>query len=122
MHELLVLLTRDLLPVVVLAEERDDRDTGVTADDGDRCIGGTDVRSTRDEACSTHDVECGDTEETTRVEDTGFLEDRGDDGYGRVDGVGDDKNVRFGRDAGDGRGEVTNDGCVRLYLSISSSP
>lgn len=60
------------------------------------------------------DVEGRYAENAGGVEDTGFFERAGDDGYGRVDGVRDDEDVRLGGDAGDGGGEVADDGGVGL--------
>jgi hypothetical protein len=48
------------------------------------------------------------------VENTMFLEDLGDNGDCRVDGVGDDKDECFGSRRGDANGQVMNNASVDL--------
>jgi hypothetical protein len=48
------------------------------------------------------------------VENTMFLEDLGDNGDCRVDGVGDDKDECFGSRRGDANSQVMNDASVDL--------
>lgn len=48
------------------------------------------------------------------VEDAVLLEHFSNDGDGRVDGVGDDKDECLGRDRGDSSSKVTNDTSVDL--------
>ena len=71
--------------MVGLREQRDDGDTGVTADDGDGLVGGVGALDLGDEAGGTDDIEGGDTEEALGVVDALGLEDLGDDGDGGVD-------------------------------------
>ena len=52
--------------------------------------------------------------EPLRIKDTVLLEDLGDDGDGRVNGVGDDKDERLWRALRDTGGEVADDACVDL--------
>lgn len=68
----------------------------------------------REETRRTNDIECGDAKETSRIENTGFLENRGDDGDGGIDWVGDDEDVGFGSGFGDGLRKVTNDAGIGL--------
>ena len=62
-----------------------------------------------------HDVERGDAEKAGGVKGSGPLEHGSGDGNGAVDWVGDDEDVSFWRDSGDGLGEVTNNACVGLW-------
>ena len=74
----------------------------MATDDGDFAFVGVNAGDFGEEAGGTDDVEGGDAEDAAGVVDAGFLEDLGDDGDGRVDGVGDDEDVGFGGDTRDG--------------------
>ena len=97
-----------------LREEGHDGDPRVAADDGDGCRARVRAREACEEAGRAHDVEGGDPEEPARAERARALEHGRDDGHRRVDGVGDDEDVRARGDARDGRGEVAHDARVRL--------
>ena len=112
MDELLVDLARDTLAVRSLGKKRNDRGTRVTTDDGHRNILGVRTGNASKEALGTDDVEGGNTEDVGGVVNTSFLKDGGDNGDGGVDRVGDDEDVSLGGDAGDGSGEVADDGGV----------
>jgi hypothetical protein len=67
LHEVLVLLSLDVLALGGLAEERNDGDARVAADDGDLDVLGVGVFDLAEEARGTDDVEGGDTEEAERA-------------------------------------------------------
>lgn len=98
--------------VVALAEEGNDSDTRVTADDGDVLILGVSALDLRDEAAGADNVEGSDTEEGLGVVDALGLEDLGADGDGGVDGVGDDEELGLGGGVGNSLGEIADDGGV----------
>lgn len=98
--------------VVALAEERNDGDTRVTADDGNLLVLGVGALDLGDEAASSDNVEGGDTEQLLGVVDTAGLEDLGADGHGGVDGVGDDEELGLGGGLGNSLGQVADDGGV----------
>lgn len=105
----LVLLARDILTLRSLAEDRDNGDTRVTTDDGDVDVLGVGVLDLTQESGGSDDIEGGNTEQSLLVKDTGLLENLGEDGDGRVDGVGDDENVGLGGVLGNCLGEVPDD-------------
>ena len=116
LDESLVLLALDVLAEGGLREEGDDGDTGVATDDGDLDVLRVGLLDLGKEARGTDDVEGGDTEETLLVKDTVLLEDLGEDGDGRVDGVGNDEDVGLGGVLGDGLGEVADDRGVGVLV------
>lgn len=69
LHEVLVLLSLDVLAQGGLAEERNNGDTRVAADDGDLDVLGVGVLDLAEEARGTDDVEGGDTEEAARAKE-----------------------------------------------------
>jgi hypothetical protein len=62
-----------------------------------------------DKGLGTNDIEGGDTEKTLGVKDSLGLEDFGGDWDGRVDGVGDDEDISFWCDVGNGFDEAFDD-------------
>jgi len=74
------------------------------------------------EAPGAYDIESCDTEDAAGVKDTGLFEGGSNDGNGRVDGVRDDKNVGFWRDAGNGCSKVSDDGGVGLVTRQNLNP
>jgi hypothetical protein len=113
--DLLIRFAFDGLAEGALGEQGHDGGAGVATDDGDNGLLGVRVGDLAEEARGTDDVEGGDTKDAAGVEDTGLLKNLSDDGDRRVDGVGDNENMRFGRDAGYGASEVADDGGVRLW-------
>ena len=99
---------------VALADQWDDGDTAVATNDDNVLIGRVGVLDLGDESRGADDVEGGDTEQALRVVDALGLEDLGGDGDGRVDGIGNDEDVGLGGSIGDGLGQVTNNGGVRV--------
>jgi hypothetical protein len=123
-HQVRVGLTAsggDLGALGDLAEEGDDGDARVAADDLDVGLGRVGLGELGDKGRGADDVEGGDAEEPAGVEDAGLLVDLGDDGDGRVDGVGDDEHVRLGRRLGRRLREVADDGGIGL-VEVSAQP
>lgn len=54
-----------------------------------------------------------------RVKDTSLLQDLGEDGHGRVDGVGNDQDEGLGAGVGDGLSEGRADASVDLLWGVS---
>ena len=97
-----------------LGEQQDNHGTTVSTDNGDghlvrvhACNGGS-------EAHSADDIKGGDAKHMFGVICTSLDEHGCDNGYGGVDGVGDDEDMCFGGDTTDSTGKVMDDGCVGL--------
>ena len=118
-HELVVGLAGNILAKVGLGKEGDDRGSAVATNDGDNSLRRLGALDTSKETGGADNIKGGDTEETTRVENTGLLESGGDDGDGGVNRVGDDKDVGFGCDAANCGSEVADNGCVGLVILVS---
>ena len=118
-NEGLVGLTGDRARVLGLGDEGNDGRARVATDDSHGNVLGVSLGEAGKEALSANDVEGGDTEDVGGVVHAGLLEDGRDDGDGRVDGVGDDKDVRLGRNARDGSGKVADDRRVRVEEVIT---
>jgi hypothetical protein len=108
------LVLNDALASIEVAQEGDDGGAGVATNNRDDRLGRVGVGNRADETGGTDNVEGGDTEKTLGVEDTGLLKGSSDDGYGRVDRVGDDEDVRIRGNAGNSGGEVADDGRVSV--------
>ena len=80
--------------------------------DGDLGVLGVSALDAAQEGAGSNDVQSGNTEQSLGVEDTGLLVDLGEDGDGRVDGVGDDADHGLGAVFGTCLGEVSDDGSV----------
>jgi hypothetical protein len=123
----------NLLALGGLREEGNDGGSRVTSDDGDGGVLGGGSSEARKERRRANDIEGGDTEEAVEesriracsselgqrnsplgVVDTGLLEDLGDDGDGRVDGVGNDTDASLGGRLGGSGSEITDDRGVGL--------
>jgi hypothetical protein len=89
LHELFPSLSLDGPSVAALREQRNDRRSAVSADDGDGGIRGRGGRDACEETRCAYDVERGDAEDALRIVYAGFFKGRGNDGNGRVDWVGD---------------------------------
>lgn len=101
---------------VRLGEEGDDGGAGVAADNGDLVLAGR-LGLASDgggEGSGTDNVEGGDAEETAGVVRTGLLQGLGEDGDGRVDGVGDDEDEGVRASVGNGLGKRLADTSVDL--------
>lgn len=98
--------------MVALAEERDDSDTGVTANDSDVLVLGVGSLDLRDEAAGADNIQSGDTEKGLGVVDTAGLEDLGADRNGRVDGVRNDEELGIGSRLSNSLGEIADNGGV----------
>ena len=118
--ESIELVFRDVDCGLGLTEQRNNSGARVTSDNRDVQLGRILLSGDlSNEGLSTDDVEGSDTKELLGIEDTGVLEDFGSDGDGRVDGVGDDKNVGLGTVLGDGNHEVSDDASVGLEEIIA---
>lgn len=95
-----------------LREEWDDGDARVASHNSDVLIDWVGVLNLGDKSGSADDIESGDTEETLWVVDSLGLEDLCDDWDGRVDWVGDDKDVGVWCRLCGCFGEVAHDGGV----------
>lgn len=123
----------NLLALGGLREEGNDGGSRVSSDDGDGGVLGGGSSEAGKEGRRANDIKGGDTEEATDgrrisacswlkergnsplgVVDTGLLEDLGDNGDGRVDGVGNDTNASLGGGLGGSGGEVADDRGVGL--------
>lgn len=123
----------DLLALDGLREKGNDGGSRMSSDDGDGGVLGGGSSEARKEGRRANNIEGGDTEEAVGerristcsyasergnsplgVVDTGLLEDLGDDGDGRVDGVGNDTNASLGGGLGGSGGEVADDRGVGL--------
>ena len=102
-----------------LGEEKDDSYAGMVTHDGHGYLPWVSARDAAKEVRGADDVGRGDAEEPARVEGARVLEDLGDDGYGRVDWVGDDEGVRVGCVLADCLGEVAHDGRVGVEEVIA---
>ena len=120
-HKSIQFVAGDVDGRLCLAEERHDRLAGVSADDGDgqllRVLLASDGS---DEGLRADHIESGDTKELLGVEDVGLLQDLGSDGDSRVDGVGDDENVRLGAVLCDALDETFDDASVDLEKIITA--
>jgi hypothetical protein len=125
LHKGLVCLTRDVLALGSLGKKRNNGDTGVTANNGNVDVLGVGRLDLTEETGGADDVKRGNTEEpgvsnVTKshllllVEDTSLLVDLGEDGHGRVNGVGDDEDHGLGAVLSARLGEALNDGGVGL--------
>ena len=86
----------------------------MATDNSDGCLERVRSSDASEEARGADDVEGCDTEKLAGVKGAGFFEDGGNDRDSRVYGVGDDKDMSSGGDAGDGGGKVANNACVGL--------
>lgn len=116
LDESLVLLSLDVGTLAGLAQEGDDGDTRVTADDSDVDVLRVGALDLSEESRGSDDIKRRDTEESLLVEDTGLLEDLGEDWDGGVDRVGDDEDVSLGRVLSNGLGEVSDDRGVGVLV------
>jgi hypothetical protein len=114
------LVSRDVNSRLGLAEEGDDGLSRVATDDGDgQALGVRLAHDLGDEGLGTNDIEGGDTEQALGVKDSLGLEDLGGDRDSGVDGVGDDENVGFGGNLGDGLDEALDDAGVDVEEVIT---
>lgn len=97
-----------------MREQRDNGDTRVTTGNGDLGILGVDTGNRANKARGTDHVEGGNTIYLFGVKLASFLEDLGDNGDGRVDGVGDDEDVGIWCSLCNCLGKVSDDGCIGL--------
>lgn len=116
--ELVSGLTGDL-GVVGLRHEGNDGDTGVAANNGEVLLGGVGLLELRDESLGSDDVEGGDTEELLGVVSGLGLENLGNNGDGRVDGVGNHTDKGAGGVLTDGLGKVSHNGGVGVEEIVS---
>ena len=87
----------------------------MSAHDGDDEFGGgVSRRDFCSEGRCTHDVEGRDTEKSLRIEDFVRFHDFGNDGDGRVDGIGDDEDECFGTVYCDSLCQISNDASVNF--------
>ena len=122
MHELVINLTGDALAIRRLGENGDNSGTTVATDDSHNSVIGGSTSDAGQEACSTDNVKGSDTEDAAGVEDTSLFEGLGNDGDGRVDGVGDNKDVSIRSNTGDSRSKVADNGGVGLFsMSINAN-
>lgn len=117
--ESLVSLTLDTLGDAGLGEKGNDGNTRVTSDDGDVGVLGLRSLDLGQKGGRPDNVEGGDTKQPLGVKDTLLLQDLGEDGDGRVDGVGDDQDTSVGGVLGGGLGEVTDNGSVGVEEVIT---
>lgn len=104
-----------------LAEEGHDGLARVATNDGDGEVLGIGLANDfSDECLSTNDIERGDTEQALGVEDSLGLKNLSSDGDSRVDGVGDDQDVGFGGNIGNGLDEALDDAGVDVEEVITS--
>jgi hypothetical protein len=94
----------------------------VTTNDSDAGVLRRGTDGLGQEAPGAYDIESCDTEDAAGVKNTSLFEGASDDGNGRVDGVRDDKNVGFWRNAGNGCGEVSDDGGICLVTHQILNP
>jgi hypothetical protein len=118
-HKFLPLLALETLTSRDLREERDNGDTAVSTDDRDVVVFRVSACNFGEEAGGANDIKGGHTEESLGVEGAGVLEDLGDDGDSRVDGVRDDEDVCLWCVLGDSESEVANDGGIGLEYTLN---
>lgn len=90
----------------------------MSTDDGDRGVDRVRSHNTRYETTGTNNIKRRHAEDSSWIVNSGLLKDGRDDRNGRVDRIGDYKNVSLRGDAGDRGSKVTDDGSIGLQESL----
>lgn len=105
--------------VAGLGDQGDNGVSGVATNNGDGLLSGVSGLNLRDEAGSSDDIQSGDTKDLLGVVDTLGLEDLGNNGDSRVDGVGDDADLGSRSKLSNALGQITDNGGIGVEQVIT---